>query len=98
MSETSPLEVEIRARCAQLAEFLVAKNRAYGNAAAEPVRVFSSASPIDGLRLRMDDKLSRIARGRRHDATDETVDDTKRDLAGYLILEAVIGKAPPWDK
>ena len=94
----APLEMEIRARCAQLADFPVAKNRAYGSAAADPVRVFSAATPLEGLHIRMDDKLSRLARGRGIDRTDETVDDTKRDLAGYLILEAVIGGAPSWDK
>lgn len=94
----APLEDEIRARCAQLAEFLVSKNRAYGNSAAEPVRVFSRVSPVDQLRIRMDDKLSRIARGQGIETTDETLDDTKRDLAGYLVLEAIVGKSAPWDK
>ena len=92
----APMEDQIRARCAELAEFLVAKNRAYGNSAADPVRVFSRADKLEQLRIRMDDKLSRIARGVGLETTDETVDDTKRDLAGYLVLEAVITGGAPW--
>jgi hypothetical protein len=92
----APLEAQIRARCAQLAEFLVAKNRAYGNSAAEPVRVFSRANPLEQLWVRMDDKLSRLARGQRLEETDETGYDTKRDLAGYLVLEAEVAKLPEW--
>ena len=98
MSAPAPLENEIRARCAQLAEFLVGKNRAYGNSAGDPVRVFSRADKLEQIRIRMDDKLSRIARGVRLEETDESVDDTKRDLAGYLVLEAVISEIPPWDQ
>jgi hypothetical protein len=60
---------------------LVDKNRAYGDAALNPVRVFSSADPIEQIRVRLDDKLSRIARG--HEYGQE---DTVTDLIGYLVL------------
>ena len=43
-AQKGPLEDEIRRRCADLAEFLVVKNRAYGNSAGDPIRVF--AKPI----------------------------------------------------
>lgn len=92
----APLENEIRVRCNQLAEFLISKNRAYGNSVADPVRVFSKADKLEQLHIRMDDKLSRISRGQGIEVTDETVGDTKRDLAGYLVLEAIVGNAPSW--
>ena len=63
-----------------LEDTLVAKNRAYGDSARRPVRVFSSASPVEQIRVRLDDKLSRIERG------DDAGEDTVLDLMGYLVL------------
>lgn len=59
---------------------LTTKNQAYGNSALNPVRVFSKSNTTEQLRVRIDDKLSRIARG--HDAGEDTV----HDLIGYLVL------------
>jgi hypothetical protein len=73
--------------CQNLAEMLKAKNRQYGNSFADPVRIFSRLSPEEGLRIRIDDKLSRIARG--NDAGEDTV----LDLVGYLILLRVLHRA-----
>ena len=73
--------------CQNLAEMLKAKNRQYGNSFVDPVRIFSRVSPEEGLRIRIDDKLSRIARG------DAAGEDTILDLAGYLILLRVLGRA-----
>lgn len=70
----------IRQECEALAELLVAKNRAYGNSALEPVRVFSRASAREQLLVRIDDKLSRLARG------SAAGEDVVQDLLGYLIL------------
>ena len=70
----------IRTTCAELAELLVRKNRAYGNSALEPVRIFSRAPTDEQIRVRIDDKLSRLARG----AADG--EDVELDLLGYLIL------------
>lgn len=95
-TEKAPLEDEIRQRCAELADFLVMKNRAYGSSASDPVRVFSRTSAVEQLNIRMDDKLSRIARGKGIESTDESLNDTERDLAGYLVLKAIVSAAPPW--
>jgi len=76
--------------CYEIKELLLEKNRAYGNSALEPKRIFSQADPIEQIRVRIDDKLSRIANvsatGEGHKHTQE---DTKLDLIGYLILEQV---------
>lgn len=64
-----------------MARMLMEKNAAYGNAALDPVRVFSQATPEEQILVRIDDKLSRIQRG--HEFADE---DTVNDLIGYLIL------------
>ena len=65
----------------ELADLLKAKNKSYGDAALSPIRIFSKATPEEGLHLRIDDKLSRLARGNEYPG-----DDTIKDLAGYLIL------------
>jgi hypothetical protein len=60
---------------------LIEKNRAYGDSALDPVRVFSKADAIEQIYVRIDDKLSRVKRGHEYPG-----DDTISDLIGYLIL------------
>jgi hypothetical protein len=62
-------------------DLLIEKNRKYGDAALKPVRIFSSSSSEEQIRVRIDDKLSRIISGQVDD--DE---DVINDLIGYLIL------------
>lgn len=64
----------------ELGELLIAKNAAYGDSALNPLRVFSRASAIEQLHVRIDDKLSRLKRG------DAAGEDVILDLLGYLIL------------
>jgi hypothetical protein len=73
-------EALIREECAALAEFLVAKNKAYGDSALAPLRVFSRASAEEQILVRLDDKLSRLARG------SDAGEDVVLDLLGYLVL------------
>lgn len=63
-------------------QMLLAKNQAYGNSALDPVRIFSKASSIEQLFVRIDDKLSRIQKG---DSSFNN-EDVITDLIGYLIL------------
>jgi hypothetical protein len=81
-----------RAWLAEIADLLAAKNAAYGNSALDPLRVFSRADRVEQLRVRIDDKLSRMARG---DGC--ATEDTLRDLVGYLALLAV-ASAPEADE
>jgi hypothetical protein len=67
--------------CGALCEMLLAKNAKYGNSALEPIRCFSRADPLEQIRVRIDDKLSRIMRGQ--GIEDE---DVELDLMGYLVL------------
>lgn len=59
---------------------LAQKNAAYGDSAMNPMRVFSSADPLEAIRVRIDDKISRIQRG------SDAGEDTVMDLIGYLVL------------
>lgn len=56
------------------------KNAAYGDSALNPVRILSKASADEQIRVRIDDKLSRLARGT------ESGEDVLNDLLGYLVL------------
>lgn len=68
---------------AELREMLITKNLAYGNSALDPVRIFSDADPVEQLKVRIDDKLSRFSRGR-HDGRD--LEDVPGDFVGYFVL------------
>jgi hypothetical protein len=82
----TPVQQLIVKTCDDVKELLLKKNKAYGNSALEPVRVFSNVSTKEQLYVRIDDKLSRISRGSDTDAVPE---DTILDLIGYLVLELV---------
>lgn len=71
---------DIRAECDALCELLLEKNRAYGDSALEPIRLFSKSDATEQLRVRIDDKLSRVARG------SAAGEDVVMDLLGYFIL------------
>lgn len=82
--KVSPLPesaVRIARECDRIKAFLIEKNLSYGNSALEPVRIFSDASPVEQLLVRIDDKLSRKKRGRPFQGDNDRV-----DLIGYLIL------------
>lgn len=74
----------IIAECDRVKELLLAKNASYGDSATDPIRIFSKLEPEEGLRLRIDDKLSRMARG------NDAGEDTTLDLIGYLILLRIV--------
>jgi len=74
-------QLAIVCACEDLCTMLIRKNTAYGNSALEPLRLFSKASTREQLLVRIDDKLSRLDRGREFPG-----DDTIVDLAGYLVL------------
>jgi hypothetical protein len=80
----SSLREEIRkaleGELGEIAELVTRKNADYGDSALNPLRVFSSASHEEQIYVRLDDKLSRIARG--HSAGEDVV----ADMIGYLLL------------
>lgn len=80
---------QITEECKELRDMLVAKNKAYGNSALEPIRIFSKSDAVAQIKDRIDDKLSRIAKGKDTDAVPE---DTELDLMGYLVLLRIARK------
>ena len=67
--------------CHFIAQMLIEKNIAYGDSALDPVRIFSKSDPAEQLKVRIDDKLSRLMKG-----TDYPGDNDIDDLIGYLVL------------
>ena len=84
MTSADDTQREIAEECDAIKALLLEKNAAYGNSALDPLRVFSRAAAVEQIKVRVDDKLSRLARG--HALADESLDDTTRDLIGYLVL------------
>jgi len=56
----SEINVHIKEAADEVVDMLLRKNLAYGDSALNPLRVFSKADAGAGLRVRIDDKLSRI--------------------------------------
>ena len=72
---------KVKAVTNEVAELLIAKNKSYGNSALDPLRCFYRGSALDAIKVRIDDKLSRIMRG-----NDYGEEDVVKDLLGYLVL------------
>ena len=72
--------VAVAEQCQQIARRLIEKNRQYGNSVLSPLRLFSTADAVEQIRVRIDDKLSRI-----FSAQIDDDEDAVFDLIGYLI-------------
>lgn len=79
ITTSSSFEENVRRHTDKIASLLIAKNKQYSNSALDPIRVFSKSDRMEQLRVRADDKLSRIRNG-------DTSEDAITDLCGYLIL------------
>lgn len=76
----------------EIRTMLIAKNEAYGDAALNPVRIFSKADVMEQLKVRIDDKLSRLARGQ------NAGEDVIHDLTGYLVMYRIAAnRKSSWD-
>jgi len=67
--------------CDEIKKMLIEKNKSYGDSALDPIRIFSKAEKLEQIKIRIDDKLSRISRGEEFYG-----DNDLDDLIGYLIL------------
>ncbi len=71
----------IKAKCDQVAALLIEKNKSYGDSALHPVGIFGQGKASDLIRVRIDDKLSRI-----QNSPEAFGEDPVMDLLGYLVL------------
>ena len=76
----------ITTECDAIRDFLVEKNKSYGGSVFDPVRIFSKVDIVEQINVRMDDKLSRMARG------NDYGEDVEKDLLGYLLLKRAVSK------
>lgn len=89
---TSEREREIRRECETLTNTLVAKNKDYGNSSGMKPLFVGGLSAVAALLVRMSDKVRRLdalltkTDGSAPAVTDESIDDTLLDLAGYALL------------
>lgn len=74
-------ENKVKKVCNDIANLLIEKNKCYGNSALEPLNCFYKGDATTAIKVRIDDKLSRIMRGSEYQG-----DDTVTDLLGYLVL------------
>jgi hypothetical protein len=71
---------KIKIICEQLSNFLIEKNKRYGDSALSPIHIFNKDNANNSILIRLDDKLNRIKNNpilQRNDVI---------DLAGYLVL------------
>ena len=84
METLTATQTLISAECKRIEEMLLEKNRKYGDSAINPIRMFSKASATEQIRVRLDDKLSRLKNIQADDSEDVIL-----DLIGYLVLMRV---------
>ena len=94
--EPSDLELEVWTVSDELNTLLLSKHRDYG-----PTNIsLAPGGPLNGLRVRMHDKMARINHlldSNRHDTpAHESLEDSFRDLANYAIISILVlkGKWP----
>lgn len=81
MTNPPSFEQEVIVVLKQLNNMLREKNRKYGDSALTPKRILSRASAVEQIKVRIDDKVSRLA----NEQADED-EDVVWDLLGYLVL------------
>lgn len=64
------------------------KNKAYGDSALNPIRLFSRADAVESLCVRIDDKINRI----KNSGINSDTEDSVQDLIGYLVLLQIARK------
>jgi len=77
--------------CASVRDTLLAKNRDYGGSAFESPILAPDIDAGAGIRVRASDKVARLHRLYAGNTAEvaESIEDTERDLIGYLVLQIV---------
>jgi len=93
--EDDTFRIKIAKIVVKVINLLVEKNEQYGDSAFDPMRFFSDLGPDAGLRVRIDDKLSRLLRG--NDSIESDI-DVIEDLIGYFVLLRLTMEKYPEDE
>ena len=78
---SAPTQFLIAEECDAIKAMLLEKNRKYGDSAIRPRRCFSKSDAVEQIKVRIDDKLSRL-----ESAQGDEDEDVEMDLIGYLVL------------
>jgi hypothetical protein len=91
--ETEVVNKLLQEEMEAIMETLKQKNTHYDSAALRPINVFAGTDPMQTIRVRIDDKLSRLKHFFNAGTTDSDgsilwiqTEDTLADLIGYLLL------------
>ena len=84
---SDPFPAKVTNLLTRIGQLLIAKNQQYGDSVNNPIRLFSKLDSQAGVRVRIDDKLSRLARGNDSIESDMDIVD---DLIGYLVMLKII--------
>ena len=80
-------QILIAEECDRIKKILLQKNKEYGDSVLNPIRIFSTASTLEQINVRIDDKLSRVKYMQTKEVSIK--EDTSLDLIGYLILKRI---------
>ena len=89
IKEENEIEKRIRTACDNLGDFLICKNRKYGNSALEPLGIYGGGDPSKLIDTRIDDKLNRIKNHRKLNLDKPHRKNDIFDNTGYNILYIV---------
>ena len=78
--ESSDTQIKIEQVCRNLERLLKEKNKRYGDSALDPKNIFSKLKSDEQIKVRLDDKLSRI------NNSGELRKNDLVDITGYLVL------------
>lgn len=81
----APAGEEIVNKFAELTHMVLVKNTAYGDSVLNPIQVWARSSATEQICVRLDDKLSRVVRGKDLDG-----EDIEADQVGYLVLKMIL--------
>ena len=84
---SDPFAAKVTNLLTRIGQLLIAKNQQYGDSVNNPIRLFSKLDSQAGVRVRIDDKLSRLARGNDSIESDMDIID---DFIGYLVMLKLI--------
>ena len=78
----------IREEFNSIRDLVLLKNKEYGDSVINPIRIFSTADSLEQVKVRIDDKLSRL----NNQGPKLIAEDTISDLIGYLVLLLIAKK------
>lgn len=94
-----PFEQELMREAIDMVLVIIGKNRDYGSCIGESPVLCPHLDPGIAIDVRLSDKISRLESLMKHrgeqNVKDESIEDTKLDMAAYVLLQRVVRKMTP---